>query len=68
MDIKKIILFKIRERINLKEKMIAYFFRRYTFKIYKMGYNDGYNFKDVSGCKKAEKLKIIKMQNINSKS
>lgn len=49
MSIEQIILFNIRRKINLKDKIIIFFLRKYTLNIYKMGYNDGYNFKDVGG-------------------
>ena len=58
MNIKKIILFNLRRKLNLKDKILSYFFRKYTLNIYKIGYDDGYNFNDVGGCKTAEKQKI----------
>lgn len=58
MNIKKIILFNLRRKLNLKDKILSYFFRKYTLNIYKIEYDDGYNFKDVGGCKMAEKQKI----------
>jgi len=68
MSIEQIILFNIRRKINLKDKIIIFFLRKYTLNIYKMGYNDGYNFKDVGGWNKAEKIKkynkIIKMKKL----
>lgn len=63
MSIKKIILLNISRKIKFRDKIILYFFRKYTLNIYKMGYDDGYNFKDADGCKKAEKIKIINIEN-----
>ena len=56
MDIKKLILSNISNRLKTRYKIMLHFNKKYTLDIYKMGYNDAYNFKDVGGCKMTEKI------------
>lgn len=45
MSIREIILFEIRKKLNFEEKIIMGIFKEYTLKVYKMGYDDCYNWK-----------------------
>ena len=56
--VKQNILLYISRKLNFKNKILLMIFKRYTIFIYKMGFDDGYNFKDWNGCNKAEKVKI----------
>lgn len=53
--VKQNILLYISRKLNFKNKILLMIFKRYTIFIYKMGFDDGYNFKDWHGCNKAEK-------------
>lgn len=47
--IEKQILLEINKNLKLKDKIILFIFRRYTYIIYRMGYIDGFNFKNLHG-------------------
>lgn len=40
----KVILFQINKRLDVKNKIISYLLKKYTYKIYKIGYDDGFNW------------------------
>lgn len=44
MNIKKNILAHIKKEISFKDIIIFYLFKKYTFKIYKIGFKDGFNY------------------------
>lgn len=67
MNIRKNILIHIKKEISLKDRIIFYLFRRYTLKIYKIGFDDGFNYNIREGCKKAEKNKNTNIDNNNKK-
>lgn len=48
MCIKKEILKTIKKRITTRDKIKCWIFKRYTFEIYKMGYNDAYEYSNKS--------------------
>lgn len=39
------ILLNLRKELKLKDKIILWIMKRYTYKIYRIGFNDGYYFK-----------------------
>jgi hypothetical protein len=43
--IEKKILLNLRKKLRLKDKIILWIMRKYTYKIYRIGFNDGYYFK-----------------------
>lgn len=43
--IEKKILLNLRKELKFKDKMILWIMRKYTYKIYRIGFNDGYYFK-----------------------
>ena len=54
---KQIVLDKIAKKLNFCDKIIMKVFKRYTFKIYKLGLNDVFNWenqKSSQGWNKAE--------------
>lgn len=54
---KQIVLDKIAKKLNFCDKIIMKVFKRYTFKIYKLGLNDAFNWenqKSSQGWNKAE--------------
>ena len=46
MNKRKIILSELSEQLCLGDKIILCVFKRYTYKIYRIGYYRGFNFKD----------------------
>ena len=55
---KQIILNKIGKNLNICDTIIMKLFKSYTFKIYKIGLNDAFNWenqKSFKGCNKAVK-------------
>lgn len=60
MNIKKAILVEIRKELNLKEKLISHIIKKYTFKIYKIGFDVGFNKYMMRGCNKAVTIKTKK--------
>lgn len=42
--IEKQILSKINKKLAMKDKFFLNMFKRYTYTIYKMGFNDGFNW------------------------
>ena len=44
--IEKQILFGISKKLTLKDKIIMRILKRYTYNIYRIGYNDGFYFKE----------------------
>lgn len=51
--IEKNILFNLTGRLQLKYDIMANIFKKYTLKIYEIGYRDGFNFQYSQGCNKA---------------
>lgn len=45
MNIKKIILFNLRKKLDFKDKVLSYIFKNYTFKIYEIGFKNGFNLR-----------------------
>lgn len=45
MNIKKIILTQLRKELLLRDKIKSYICKRYTLKIYELGFKSGFNFK-----------------------
>lgn len=43
--VKKAIFNKINNNLKLKEKIILHIFNKYSMKVYKMGFDDAYNWK-----------------------
>lgn len=58
--VKQNILLYISKKLNIKDKMLLMIFKKYTIFIYKMGFDDGYNFEKFKGCNKAENVKSDK--------
>lgn len=48
LNIKKIILKQIIKEIPIKDKIKVYILKTYTFRIYKMGYKNGFNLRRKS--------------------
>lgn len=45
---KKTILLYIRKNVTIKNKIISYFFYKYTLQIYEMGFKDAFNWNSIS--------------------
>lgn len=45
MNIRKIILTQLRKDLSWGDKIKLYIFKRYTLKIYEIGFKNGFNFK-----------------------
>lgn len=46
MNIKKKILLKIKKELILKDRIIMLILKKYTLKIYNMGFRDGFNWEE----------------------
>ena len=44
--IEKQILLELSQRLKLKDKIMMKVFKRYTYNIYRMGFDDGFYFKE----------------------
>lgn len=53
MNIKNIIYEQIKDKLNLKDRILLSVFKRYTFNIYRMGFYDGFIYCNPKGCNKA---------------
>lgn len=61
--IEKNILFNLTGRLQLKYDIMANIFKKYTLKIYEIGYRDGFNFQYSQGCNKAVQKYYINKKN-----
>lgn len=55
--IEKDILVNISRKLQLKYGIMSFVLRKYTLTIYKIGYDDGFNFKSSHGCNTAVQVK-----------
>lgn len=62
MNIKCAILSQIRKKLKTKDLIISIILKGYTFRLYKLGYDQGFNYQNSQGCNKA----VIEMKE-NSK-
>ena len=53
MNIKYAILSQIRKNLRMKDLIISMILKEYTFRIYKLGYDQGFNYQNWQGCNKA---------------
>lgn len=61
MNIKNIIYEQIKDKLNLRDRILLSIFKRYTLNIYRMGFHNGFVYCNSKGCNKAvitEKQKI----------
>lgn len=65
--IEKQILLSIMKEITLKDKIILTILKRYSYNIYKIGYDKGFNFQSWQGCNKAVITEKQKIENKNKK-
>lgn len=42
---KNTILLEIKEKLSFKDKIILFFLKRYTYKIYEIGYKNGFKWR-----------------------
>lgn len=57
---KQIVFNKIAKNLNFYDKIIMKVFKRYTFKIYKLGLNDAFNWENQKIRKAETRLKHIR--------
>lgn len=55
MNIKKIMYLKLNKRLNLKEKILLRVFKNEILKIYRIGFNDGFEFNSSKAEKRLKK-------------
>lgn len=53
MNIKCAILSQIRKNLKTKDLIISIILKGYTFRLYKLGYDQGFNYQNSQGCNKA---------------
>ena len=58
MNIKDAILSQIRKDLKTKDLIISVILKEYTFRLYKLGFNQGFNYQNSQGCNKA----VMKMK------
>lgn len=53
MSIENAILVELRKELKLKDRILSYILKKYTFKVYKIGFDTGFNKYMMRGCNKA---------------
>lgn len=63
MNIKNIIYEQIKDKLNLRDRILLSIFKRYTLNIYRMGFHNGFIYCNSKGCNKAVITKKQKIEN-----
>lgn len=63
MNIKNIIYEQIKDKLNLRDRILLSIFKRYTLNIYRMGFHNGFIYCNSKGCNKAVITKKQKIKN-----
>ena len=67
MNIKNIIYEQIKDKLNLRDRILLSIFKRYTLNIYRMGFHNGFIYCNFKGCNKAVITEKQMIENKNRK-